>query len=454
MYKLYNMRKWACLFLILSLTLCTLPGSANVALPESSEESEMSEVDRQVADLRAEVERLREQQLSLDQQIATEKGQVGGALQQKTLMDQQIFLLATEVACFDRMLECYDTLLKDQETEYNELSVSYDTRFGVLTKRLRQNREEELPGRFEVLCRSKSFLDLLVGLERLKQIEEYDRSLMKSLEEDQVVLAELRRHINDYRYDRHNTALERAERLQLLNVRLQESGTFLQSLMGDVNRFSSYIQQTQAGKQRADRTIAVRVQELLDRIAVEGNQFLLAEKEAKLQLAGGAVKTQMELGNLQKGAQFYEDGAAYIWPLVIEADKETSVLSHMGYRTYQVGGKLITSYHSGVDLAADYGSSVLAAASGKVVSVDSFDGYGISVVILHEDGSQTRYAYLSEALVEAGDYVLQGEVIAATGVSGSGAGIGCHFEILQNGASVDPLLHLNLPKSEAVGATD
>ena len=453
MYKLCNMRKWACLFLILSLTLCALPGSANVADSEAEEESQLSEADQQIADFRAEIERLREEQLLLDQKIATEKEQVGGALQQKTLMDQQIFLLSSEIACFDLLLECYDALLDRQETEYDALSISYDNRFASLIERLRQTREEEMPGKWEVFCRAESFLDLLIGLERLKQIEEYDRSLMKSLEEDQILLADLRGQMDEYRYDRHNTALERAKRMQQLNMRLQESGNFLQSLMGDVNRFSYYVQQTQAGKQRADRMIADRVQTLLDRIATEGNGFLLAEQEAKLQTAGEAIGAQMEQGSLQKGAQFYEDGAAYIWPLVISPDKEASVLSHMGYRTYQVGGKLITSYHSGVDLAADYGSSVVAAASGKVISTEYFDGYGICVVILHADGSQTRYAYLGKALVEIGEYVLQGEIIATAGVSGNSAGIGCHFEIVQNGAPLDPLQYLTVPKSDLPSTT-
>lgn len=446
MYKLCNMRKWACLFLVLSITLCALPGSAESAGSETV--LTQDEVDAQVAALRTEIEGLREEQRKLDQQIAAEKEQVSGAIRQKTLMDQQIFLLSTEIACFDRMLEHYDDLLESKEAEYQALSASYDLHFTVLAERLRQSREEGQPTMIELFRRSDNLLDLLVGLERLREIEEYDRSLMESLEREQADLADVRVLMEEYRFRRHVTALEQVERMQLLNIRLQDSGNFLQTLMDNVDRFSFYIQQSEAGKQLADRTITDLADELLQKIATEGIDFLLAEKEAKLATAGDAVKARMEGKTVQKGVQFYEDGYFYIWPLVIDPERNANVLSKMGYRTYQVGGKLFTSYHSGVDLGTDYGSHVLAAASGKVVAADYADGYGNFVVILHDDGSQTRYAYLGAVLASVGDYVLQGETIATAGVSGSSAGIGCHFELRIDGAIVDPLEYLTIPKAE------
>lgn len=451
MYKLCNMRKWACLFLILSITLCALPGSADSI--ESDAVPTQTEVDDRVALLRTEIESLREEQRKLDLQISAEQEQVSGAVKQKTLMDQQIFLLSSEIACFDLILEHYDGLLASQEANYQALSASYDTHFTVLAERLRQSREEGNPGVIELFRNSETLLDLMVGLERLREIEEYDRSLMESLEEEQTAIADLRVLMEEYRFRRHMIALEQVERMQLLNIRLQDSGNFLQSLMDNVDRFSYYIQQSEAGKQLADRKIADLADELLERIAAEGADFLLAEKEAKLAAAGDAVMAQMEAGAVQKGDQFYADGHSYVWPLAIAPDRSPSVLSKMGYRTYQVGGKLFTAYHSGVDLGADYGSSVLAAASGKVIATDRADGYGDYVVILHDDGSQTRYSYLGTVLVKAGDFVLQGETIATAGVSGNSAGIGCHFELRIDGVIVDPLEYLTIPKAEGNAET-
>ncbi|MBO5779081.1 MAG: peptidoglycan DD-metalloendopeptidase family protein [Clostridia bacterium] len=454
MYKLCNMHKWACLFVILSITLCALPGSADFAKSDTAEASGQA-VDSTVAGLRAEIQRLKEEQQALDEQIQLAKEEVGGAIRQKTLMDQQILLLASEVECYDRMLEHYDGVLNYHQTSYDQLSASYDAHFAVLGDRLRQSREEGVPSQPELFRNSKNLLDLLVGLERLREIDEFDRSLMDSLEREQSEMAALRRMIEAYRVDRHTAALERVERMQLLNTQLQASGNYLHSLMDDVNRFSYYIQQSQAGKQIADRTITEQVKALQDRLAEEGSAFWQNERAAKLFTAGDAVKAQMESGSIQKGADFYADGNTFIWPLVIVPHRDATVLSQMGYRTYQVGGKLFTSYHGGVDLSADYGSHVLAAASGMVVAADRADGYGDYVVILHDDGSQTRYAYLGKALVNVGDYVLQGEAIATAGVSGNSAGIGCHFELYIDGAQVNPMEYLTIPKSEqSVETTD
>ncbi len=447
MYKLCNMQKWACLFLMLSVTLCALPGSADFAESDATGLTGQA-VDSTIAGLRAEIQRLREEQQALDEQIDLAKQEIGGAIRQKTLMDQQILLLATEVDCFDRMLEHYDGILTFHQTSYDQLSNSYDTHFTVLGNRLRQSREEGFPGKAELLRNSKNLLDLLVGLERLREIEEFDRSLMDSLEREQAEMIALRQIIEGYRFDRHAAAVERVERMQLLNTQLQASGNYLHSLMDDVNRFSYYIQQSQAGKQIADKTIADRVQKLQDRIAEEGPDFWQAERAAKLLAMSDSIKAQMEAGAVQKGTEFYADGKTFIWPLVIVPHRDATVLAKVGYRTYQVGGKLFTSYHGGVDLSADYGSHVLAAASGMVVAADRADGYGDYVVILHDDGSQTRYAYLGKALVNVGDYVLQGEAIATAGVSGNSAGIGCHFELYIDGTQVDPLEHLTLPKSQ------
>lgn len=446
MYKLCNMRKWACLFLILPITLFALPGSADPAETDGTLSVEES-IDSEVAELRTEVERLRGEQRALDTQIAAEKEQVDGVLRQKALMDQQILLLSTEIACFDRMLLRYDDLLAAEEAAYSRLSESYDTHFAVLAERLRQSYEEGMPGISKLFSRSDSLLSLLTGLARLREIEAYDRSLMEALEREQTELVELRAHMEEYRYERHMVALEQVERMQLLNARLQDSGNYLQSLIGDLNRFSYYIQQSQAGEQIADRQIADNVAALLKQIAENGNDFLMAEKEAKLQAMGDTVKADMEAGLLQKGVEFFADGAKYIWPLAIDADRSATVLAPMGYRTYQVEGKVITAYHSGADLAADFGSAVLAAASGKVVEVGNADGYGNYVVVWHEDGSQTRYAHLGEALVQVGDYVLQGESVATAGCSGNSVGIGCRFELRIDGVIVDPLLHLTLPVS-------
>lgn len=66
-------------------------------------------------------------------------------------------------------------------------------------------------------------------------------------------------------------------------------------------------------------------------------------------------------------------------------------------------------------------------------------GKRIDLTLEHADGVQTQYAHLSAFLVEAGDAVRQGQIIAKTGDSGWTTGPHLHLNVLRNGEAVDPL---------------
>lgn len=88
--------------------------------------------------------------------------------------------------------------------------------------------------------------------------------------------------------------------------------------------------------------------------------------------------------------------------------------------------------HNAVDLANRAGTPIMAAASGTVI-LSKFGGwnggYGNYVVIRHANGIQTLYAHNSENLVEVGDTVTQGQVIARMGSTGKSTGPHVHFEV-------------------------
>lgn len=100
--------------------------------------------------------------------------------------------------------------------------------------------------------------------------------------------------------------------------------------------------------------------------------------------------------------------------------------------------------HKGVDLAADKGSDICAVLSGTVTFSGYDGGYGYSVVIDHGNGIQTRYAHASSLYVKCGQNVYQGEVIAAVGSTGSSTGNHLHFEVIVNGARMNPAPYLGL----------
>ncbi len=95
--------------------------------------------------------------------------------------------------------------------------------------------------------------------------------------------------------------------------------------------------------------------------------------------------------------------------------------------------------HNGLDLAAEKGSEIHAAAAGTVSSAEYESRYGYVVVLDHGNGWETLYAHCSEFLVQAGDVVEQGQPIALVGSTGLATGPHCHFEVRCGGEPVDPM---------------
>lgn len=98
--------------------------------------------------------------------------------------------------------------------------------------------------------------------------------------------------------------------------------------------------------------------------------------------------------------------------------------------------------HNGVDIAAEEGSPVYAAADGTVYTVYEDETMGMTVVIRHGDGFVTRYSSLAqEVSVKAGDSVSMGQKIGTVGTTAlleSAIGSHVHFAVTQNDESIDP----------------
>ncbi len=95
--------------------------------------------------------------------------------------------------------------------------------------------------------------------------------------------------------------------------------------------------------------------------------------------------------------------------------------------------------HTGIDIGADSGSDILAAADGTVTFSGYADGYGNYLIIDHGNGVQTAYGHCSKLIAKKGDAVKRGDKIACVGNTGNSTGPHLHFEIKINDEFVDPL---------------
>ena len=111
--------------------------------------------------------------------------------------------------------------------------------------------------------------------------------------------------------------------------------------------------------------------------------------------------------------------------------------SNFGYRIDPFTG--MHTFHEGIDFPADVGTTITAAASGKVIFADVHPGYGKMVDIDHGNGLVTRYAHASQLLVKEGDLVLRGQAIAKVGTTGRSTGPHLHYEVRLNGTPQNPV---------------
>lgn len=115
-----------------------------------------------------------------------------------------------------------------------------------------------------------------------------------------------------------------------------------------------------------------------------------------------------------------------------------------GYGARHIFGSY--SFHTGLDISAPYGTSIVAADGGRVTwagtGTGSYWSYGNYVVIDHENGIQTIYAHCSGLNVSAGERVYKGQTIARVGSTGRATGNHLHFQVKQNGVTVNPYGYL------------
>lgn len=126
----------------------------------------------------------------------------------------------------------------------------------------------------------------------------------------------------------------------------------------------------------------------------------------------------------------------------------TNVTSYYGNRVHPVYG--VVKFHTGIDIGAGMGDSVMAAASGTVIYLETpclgsntgGSGYGNYLIIDHGNGVSTLYGHCRDICVNNGDYVNAGQQIGEVGSTGTSTAAHLHFEVREYGSTVDPLSYL------------
>ncbi|WP_346704124.1 peptidoglycan DD-metalloendopeptidase family protein [uncultured Agathobaculum sp.] len=209
----------------------------------------------------------------------------------------------------------------------------------------------------------------------------------------------------------------------------------------DIEQKKQELEDTQVSQKEYQENLSYKVDELA---ASEAEQAALAESieayKAESEAEYDRISSEMQDVSNQIAALSAQSAASggvpysgtFVWP----TPSCTTTSSVYGYRVHPIYGTV--KFHAGEDIPASYGAEILAAASGTVTTAGWVSGYGNYTVIDHGGGTMTAYGHQSTILVSVGQYVEQGQVIGYVGSTGNSTGPHLHFEVYQNGSTVDP----------------
>lgn len=263
----------------------------------------------------------------------------------------------------------------------------------ILGLRLRDIYKHGRTGYVDVLLGADDFGELLTRWQFLSTIVRADARLIAEFDVGAARYRELYRQL-------------RAEQAELL------------SLAGQTEARRREI----IAKEQQKRSLLTRLQE--ERAAYE--QMVKELEENSTQLESLILRSQAS----PTRAGYVRALGRFLWPA------RGVFTSPFGMRRHPIFG--IRRMHTGQDIAAPYGTLLVAAADGRVMYTGWFGGYGKIVLLDHGEGVSSLYAHLSRILVHPGAAVRRGQAIARVGSTGYSTGPHVHFEIRINGRPVDP----------------
>lgn len=156
-----------------------------------------------------------------------------------------------------------------------------------------------------------------------------------------------------------------------------------------------------------------------------------------VQLEEKALSLQMkikELTSIQEDKLLYVASTPSIWPV------KGWVTSDYGVRRSPF--TLARDFHEGIDIAAQWGTPIVASADGVVTFAGYKGGLGKTVIIDHGFGISTYYGHTSTLLVHEGERVKRGMQLALVGSTGHSTGPHLHYEVHLDGVPVDPMKYI------------
>lgn len=302
--------------------------------------------------------------------------------------------LAAEVTELEKKIDSLEVAISEGEVklaklekEVEEAQKKVDTQTDNLNSRLRNMYKTDTIGFVDVLLDSESFSDFLTNLDLVKIIYSADKDVLEDLKKAHEELKKKKKE---------------AEELQ--------------------------------AELKASKTLAVdeKAQVEAKKAEIAKDNKELDKMIDELQADADALTAKIQSTSSSSTTSTYT-GGALAWP----TPSSSYITSPFGYRVHPISGSY--KFHTGIDIGASYGSSIVAANSGRVTMAGWYGGYGKCLIIDHGGGITTLYAHCSSLLVGSGQSVSRGQTVARVGSTGNSTGPHLHFEVRLNGVYKNPM---------------
>ena len=312
-------------------------------------------------------------------------------------LSTQIDLIQENINLLEAQIAQLTTDIATKETEITNKQAEVDKSYEQFKERLRALYMAGDDSTLSIILGATSFYDMLSSAEWVKRIMKYDNDLIDTLTRQKAELEQLKQDLEGQKAQVDAAYAEADAKKAELNDSYAQSKAMSEQLAAEEKKYKD----NQAYYDKMDAEIEKQIQEEIRRAASVGEYV---------------------------GGQFQ-------WPL----PGFSYISSGFGMRW----GRM----HKGADITGSnvYGSNIVAANAGKVITAFTNDtpgySYGKYVIIDHGGGYSTLYGHCSAVNVSVGQMVNKGDVIAQVGSTGDSTGPHLHFEIRVNGNAVNPMTY-------------
>ncbi|QHI71258.1 murein hydrolase activator EnvC family protein [Aminipila terrae] len=352
-------------------------GTLGLTYAGSSAQNKLDDVNDQLSSVKSQLHEGKKLENSLNKEIQNLEGKINAS--------------QAEIDSLNGNIAATQNKITEALAQLDQLEKNMDVQNNNLNGRLRTMYKNGSAGFIDVLLGSTSVTDLMTNLDRVQRIYDSDKQLMEQLQEE------------------HN--LIDAQKKNLLNLQSQLVAS-----------------KEEAAQKKEDLT--ENQSAVADKKAqVASNNDALEDMEQSFLAEANRLKAEI-LASQSTGTTY--KGGTMQWP----APGVTKITSPFGYRIHPI--LKVKKLHTGVDIGAPSGTTIVAANAGTVIKAGWNNSYGNMIMIDHGGGIVTLYAHNSSLLVKAGDVVSRGQAISKSGSTGQSTGPHLHFEVRVNGNYVDP----------------